>query len=125
MSILELSILGITTDELGSVANQLRVALTQAGVPAKSAQDVSIHVNEDGVNEKGDPITLGTIAVTFLTSQLALELVKAIQSIMTRKRSMTVELASINGRKVTITAEDVSSVNVDQTLQRLEPLWKS
>jgi len=57
---------------------------------------------------KGDPITIGTIAVTFLTSGAAVSIFKVLESYVTRKRSMDLEISRPDGTIFVLRTEDVS-----------------
>jgi len=64
---------------------------------------------------KGDPVTIGTIALTFLTSGVAVSLVKALESYIGRKHSLEMELSRPDGKKFVIRSQDVGPEEIART----------
>src|SRR5690348_13260297 len=53
---------------------------------------------------RGDPVTLGALALTFLTSGAAVSVFKVLETWMSRKRSINLEATRPDGRKLVIKA---------------------
>jgi len=64
---------------------------------------------------KGDPITLGSLALTFLTSGAAVALIKVLETYVGRKRSLEVELARPDGKKLVIKSQDLAAGQIQET----------
>jgi len=64
---------------------------------------------------RGDPVTLGTIALTFLTSGAAVALIKVLETYFQRKSSLQVELKKPDGRALTIHAENMRAEQIEKT----------
>jgi hypothetical protein len=69
---------------------------------------------------KGDPITLGTLAVTFLTSGAAVSIFKVLEAYVTRKRSIDLEVSRPDGAKFVLRAKDVSPEEIAATQKTFE-----
>lgn len=65
---------------------------------------------------RGDLVTIGTLAVTFLTSGAAVALLKVFKAYFERSSSVTVELARPDGAKLTVKADDLRAGQFDRTL---------
>jgi hypothetical protein len=64
---------------------------------------------------RGDPVTLGTIVLTFLTGGSAAALIKVLESYFQRKSSLQVELKKPDGRALAIHAENVTADQIEKT----------
>jgi hypothetical protein len=73
---------------------------------------------------KGDPITIGTLAVTFLTSGAAVSIFKVLESYVTRKRSIDIEVSRPDGAKFVLHTEDVSPKEIAATQKTFENFIK-
>lgn len=73
---------------------------------------------------KGDPITIGDLAVTFLTSGAAVSIFKVLEAFVTRKRSIQLEISRPDGQKFLLNANDVSPEQLAATQQVFEKLVK-
>lgn len=69
---------------------------------------------------KGDPITIGSLAVTFLTSGAAVSIFKALEAYVTRKRSIDLEVSRPDGAKFVLHTEHVSSEEIAATRKAFE-----
>jgi hypothetical protein len=79
-------------------------------------------VSETGA--KGDPITIGSLAVTFLTSGAAVSIFKVIEAYVTRKRSIDLEISRPDGTKFVLHTEDVSPEAIAATQKAFESFSK-
>jgi hypothetical protein len=73
---------------------------------------------------KGDPITIGTVVLTFLTSGAAVSIFKVLEAYVTRKSSIEVEISRPDGQKFVLRAEDVSPATIAATQQVFEKFVK-
>ena len=70
-----------------------------------------------GAGSKGDPITLGTIILTALSSGTVVALFNVIKSYIERKPSLELELKREDGQQLKIKAEQLNKDQIDQTIQ--------
>jgi hypothetical protein len=73
---------------------------------------------------KGDPITIGTLAVTFLTSGAAVSMFKVLEAYVSRKRSVDVEVTRPDGAKFVLHMQDVSPEAIAATQKTFENFIK-
>jgi hypothetical protein len=64
---------------------------------------------------KGDPVTIGTVILTFMTSGAAVGLIKIIESYLSRRSSLEVELQRPDGKKMVIRGQDIRPDQVERT----------
>ena len=79
----------------------------KAAIPEKSG----------GPGSKGDPITLGTIILTALSSGTVVALFNVIKSYIERKPSLELELKSKDGQQLNIKAEQLHKDQIEHTIQ--------
>ena len=70
-----------------------------------------------GPGSKGDPITLGTIILTALSSGTVVALFNVIKSYIERKPSLELQLKSKDGREFNIQAEQLHKDQIEHTIQ--------
>ena len=66
---------------------------------------------------KGDPITLGTIILTAISSGTVVALFNVIKSYIERKPSLEFEFKRESGQQLKIKAEQLSKEQIDQTIK--------
>jgi septum formation topological specificity factor MinE len=69
-----------------------------------------------GADERGDPITLGMIALSFVTSGAAVALFQVIKAYFERDESLEMSFERADGRKLTIKAENMSAERIDKSV---------
>ena len=70
-----------------------------------------------GPGSKGDPITLGTIILTALSSGTVVALFNVLKSYIERKPSLELEFKREDGQQLKIKAEQLNKDQIDQTIQ--------
>jgi len=66
--------------------------------------------------ERGDAVTLGAIALSFLTSGAAVALFQVLKAYFERDESLEMAFERPDGRKLTIKAENMSTERIDETV---------
>lgn len=75
--------------------------------------------------QKGDPITIGTIALTVLGSHgIASKLVDVLKANLARQPKLKVEMTHPDGTKLVLDAESLSRPQLDQTIQQITTLLR-
>jgi hypothetical protein len=67
-------------------------------------------------SSRGDALTIGTLALTFLTSGTAAALLNVFKSYFDRSSGVTVELARPDGVKLTVRVDDLRAGQFERTL---------
>lgn len=99
---LALSSKELNDEHLQELTNELRKTLVEE-------TDIEAELVE-GASEKGtrgEPITLGLIALTFLTSGAAVAMFNVFKSFFDRKKSLELEMIREDGAKINIRAENI------------------
>jgi hypothetical protein len=90
----------------------------------ESGVDAHLHHAPGRAGNKGDPITTGALVLTFLTSGAAVALVKVLEAYISRRRSVELELARPDGKKLVLKANDVSADQLEATRKVLTRFFK-
>lgn len=65
---------------------------------------------------RGDPVTLGVLALAFVTSGSAVALFEVLKAYFERDSSLEMEFERADGRKMSIRAENVNPRQIDNTM---------
>jgi hypothetical protein len=82
----------------------------EAGVDAEPLEAAAIGAT------RGDPITIGVLALTFMTSGAAAALLNVLKAYFERSSSVTMELARPDGVKLTVKSGDLRGGQLERTL---------
>ena len=66
--------------------------------------------------ERGDPVTLGAIALSFISSGAAVALFQIIKAYFERDESLEMSFERPDGRRLTIKAENMSTERIDESV---------
>ena len=108
---LELSSEELNDEDLQKLTNELRKTLIEeAGIDAELVKEISEDVSEEGTRGKprGEPITIGLLALTFLTSGAAVAMFDVFKSLFDRRKYLELEMTREDGKKINIKAENIS-----------------
>lgn len=67
---------------------------------------------------KGEPITLGLIALTFLSSGTAVALLEVLKSYLARESTLEITLERNDGAKLIINAKNLEKEQINETFRR-------
>ena len=101
----------LAPDEVQALTRELVTSInrhteTLATLPEGEAQ----------AGERGDPVTLGAIALSVITSGTAVALFQVIKAYLERDESLEMAFERPDGRKLTIKAENMSAERIDETV---------
>jgi hypothetical protein len=107
----------LSEDQLDRLIRQLAGTLQQETdlAPVIPATD-----GEPGA--KGDPVTIGALALTFLSSGAAVALFEVLKIYFGREPSLTISLKRPDGSEVNFSARNMEPARADETLGRLEKI---
>lgn len=71
---------------------------------------------------KGDPITIGQLALTFLGGGSAVALLEVIKAYIARNSSITIELKDKNGGSINFSAENINSRECKEMLDKIQAI---
>jgi len=69
---------------------------------------------------RGDPITIGALILTFLTSGAAVALCEVVKAFFERNSTLTIEFEREDGRKLKINSENFQADQVERTLSTVK-----
>lgn len=98
-------------DSLQNLTRELSASL---GTSTSIAATLPEGLAEPGA--KGDPITIGVLALAFVTSGSAVALFEVLKAYFERDSSLEMEFERADGRKMLIRAENVSARQIDKTV---------
>ncbi|MEJ2366392.1 MAG: hypothetical protein P8017_17290 [Deltaproteobacteria bacterium] len=76
-----------------------------------------------GPGARGDPITLGTIIITALSSGTVVALFHVLKSYFERKPTLEIEFQRPDGNTFKIRAETLGQAQVDETIRLAKDFW--
>ena len=77
----------------------------------------NVPVQPSGPGPKGDMVSLGTLALTFLTSGAAVALFEVAKAYFERDKSLKFVIKNGQGQEFEVTADNLSSSQIDQTIK--------
>ena len=85
----------------------------EAGIPA------NIESGSSKAGSKGDPITIGVIALSFITSGAAVALFNTVSAYFARSKKIQFTVTKSNGESISLTSENVTVEEREKTLKQL------
>lgn len=116
--------LRLRSDELSDVQLQSSTLELRRLIETETEADAVPARAAASEGTKGDPITVGTLALTFLTSGAAVSVFKALETWMAQKRKIDLEATRPDGRKLVIRAEDLGTKQMEATQRLFEDFMK-
>jgi hypothetical protein len=113
--ILNLSSSELDNEELQSLTRQLCDSIADE-------TDIKAEIPNGAVAEgtKGDPITLGLIALTFIKSGAAVALFNVLKAYFERNSSFTIKAKKADGTELEITAQNMKLEQIQALLSQLD-----
>lgn len=87
--------------------------------------DAAMKKGDSYLGAKGEPITIGVIVLSFITSGAAVALLNAISAHFARSNKIEVSMSKANGDTFTLKSENMAAEQHQQTLKQLEDFLKS
>ncbi len=85
-------------------------------VNAETDLQAELSRGESVAGSKGDPITIATIVLAFITSGAALKLMTVLKSYVERNSTLEIELDAGDGKKLKIKAENLTPERFQETV---------
>jgi hypothetical protein len=98
---------------LEQLTRDLEHDLSRAGIQARSIEALQIP------GEKGEPITLGVLALALITHGAVTAVIECFKAYLSRERALTIKLARVDGTEVEVTARNVDTSAVRETLEAM------
>jgi len=103
----------IPNARLAQLTRDLERDLSRAGIHARPVEASPVP------GEKGEPITLGVLALALVASGTVKALVECIKAYLSRERALTIKFVRGDGAQVEVTARNVDTPAVREALDAL------
>lgn len=110
--------LSISSEELSDSQIQALTKDLCRTIPKETDIEAELVEGTTQKGAKGEPITLGLIALTFLSSGVAVALINVLKSYFERETSLEVNLRRKDGAKLMINAKNMRSDQIEETFNR-------
>jgi hypothetical protein len=97
---------------LAQLTRDLGRDLSLAGIQARAVDD-----GAPFPGERGEPITLGVLALALVTSGTVKVLIECFKAYLSRERTLTIKLARRDGTHVEVTARNIDTPAVHDALE--------
>jgi hypothetical protein len=111
---LKISSAALSDEEMNTLTRQLAQTISRE---TDISTEIPEHQSEAGV--KGDPITIGVLALSFLSSGAAVALIEVLKTYLGRASSLTFEAKRPDGSQMKISAENMKPEQMQDTVARL------
>jgi hypothetical protein len=105
----------LDAEDLHSLTSELRKSIT-----THTDADASIVTGKALPGTKGDPITLGTLALALITSGTVTGLVTVLQTFVARRPTIEFEVTRPDGQILKLKGDQLKAAHVTQTITVLE-----
>ncbi len=114
---LQISSNSLSEEELDEITRQLARTIG-------SETDISAQIPEQypAQGAKGETITVGTLALTFLSSGAAVALIEVLKTYLGRVSNLAIEVKRSDGSQVNISAQNMKPEQMQDTVARLSSL---
>jgi hypothetical protein len=110
---LTLSLSGIPDARLAQLTRDLERDLSRAGIRARPVEAPPVP------DQKGEPITLGVLALALITSGAVTALIECVKAYLSRERTLTIKFARADGTQAEVTARNVDTSAVREALEAM------
>jgi len=111
---LQLSSEKMRNDQIQSLTRDLFLTLSkQKSIKPKMPEGISVP------GKKGEPITIGLLVLTFITSGAAVALLEVIKAYLIREKSLKITIKKTDGTGITLNAQNINDEQIRDTLNQL------
>jgi hypothetical protein len=97
---------------LAQLTNELERDLSRAGIQARP-----LKAAPPAPGDKGEPITLGVLALALITSGTIKAMIECFKAYLSRERALTIKLVVADGTQVEVTSRNVDTPAVRAALE--------
>ncbi len=115
----------VTSERLAPDEVQALTRELVASINRHTDTDAALPEGEAAAGERGDPVTLGAIALSVITSGTAVALFQVIKAYFERDESLEMAFERPDGRKLTIKAENMSAERIDETVAMAKTFFET
>jgi len=107
----------LTTPELDAEDLQVLTRDLCDSINDETELEAALPEGPTTAGSKGDPITLATIALAFITSGAAVQLITVLKAAVERKSTLQIEFERSDGQRLAINAENLSADRLGETIK--------
>jgi hypothetical protein len=96
---------------LAQLTRELERDLSRAGIRAQAPQAPM------APGDRGDPITLGALALALITSGAVASMIDCLKAYLTRERALTIKLTRSDGAHVEVTSRNIDAPALREALE--------
>jgi len=108
--------LTIESERLGPIGLQALTLDLVSSINRNTDARAEMPESEARAGERGDPVTLGTIVLSFISSGTAVALFQVLKSYFERDESLEMSFERPGGHRLTIRAENMSAERIDESI---------
>lgn len=101
----------LADERIAQLTRDLERDLSRAGIRARTVETPPIP------GERGEPITLGVLALAFITGGSVKAMIECLKAYLSRERTLNITLTRADGARVEVTAHNVDTPAVRETLE--------
>lgn len=107
----------LSEEQLSALTRELSQTITQE-------TDISTHlpVGDTVPGAKGDPVTIGTLALTFITSGAAVALFEVLKAYFSRDASLKIAFKKPDGSEVSVSSQNMEPDHIQETIVQLKKI---
>lgn len=96
---------------LAQITRELERDLSRAGIRTRPIESVSVP------GERGDPVTLGALALALVTSGAVTAMVECFKAYLSRERGLIIKVIRADGTQVEVTGKNIDTPSVREALE--------
>jgi hypothetical protein len=108
---LRVSVSGLPDTRIAQLTRELAFDLSRAGIDARPVE------MSPTPGERGEPITLGVLALALVTTGTVKAAIDCFKSYFSRERTLSMTLTCADGKQVEVTARNVDTSAVREALE--------
>jgi hypothetical protein len=103
----------LPSERIARLTRDLQRELGRVGVTASAPTE------EPALRTRGEPVTLGVLALALVTSGVITALLECLKAVISREKKLTVKITGTTGGSIEIDAQNVSSPEIELRLKQL------
>ncbi|NQY87976.1 MAG: hypothetical protein HRT51_09545 [Colwellia sp.] len=110
----------LTNDELSDLVNEMKYFIedeTDATVNFLKPSDAQLINSSDKNKTKGEPITLGALTITFISSGAMVAFFEIFKTYFAREPSLEIEITKNDGTKIKLNAKNVDDTQIKEAFK--------
>lgn len=114
---MQIESMDLSEEQVSTLTRELSQTISQE-------TDITSHLptSDSAPGAKGDPITIGTLVLTFLTSGAAVALFEVLKAYFSREENLTIAFKKPDGSEVSVSAQNMEPDHIQETIAELKEI---